>query len=175
MTTPNSWTIEAARDALRKGEITAVDLTMSCLTAMDAGDALNAYVHKTPEIALEQARAADAQEDEAENLLRRRDDGEALVFCGEGQVERRLSWAELHQQVAQAAGLSVIHLAPEPLVAGAVHQALTGGPMPASEARLHHEDMRSAHTGLWSRSGPYLMDKADCLTRLRRFYAEATA
>ena len=39
----------------------------------------------------------------AENLLRRRDDGEALVFCGEGQVERRLSWAELHQQVAQAA------------------------------------------------------------------------
>lgn len=82
-------------------------------------------------------------------------------------------WADV--QVAQAAGLSVIHLAPEPLVAGAVHQALTGGPMPASEARLHHEDMRSAHTGLWSRSGPYLMDKADCLTRLRRFYAEATA
>ena len=61
MTTPNSWTIEAARDALRKGEITAVDLTMSCLTAMDAGDALNAFVHKTPEIALEQARAADAR------------------------------------------------------------------------------------------------------------------
>ncbi len=57
----NSWTIAAARDALRKGEITAVDLTMSCLTAMDAADALNAYVHKTPEIALEQARAADAR------------------------------------------------------------------------------------------------------------------
>ncbi len=61
MTTPNSWTIAAARDALRKGEISAVDLTMSCLTAMDAGDGLNAYVHKTPEIALEQARAADAR------------------------------------------------------------------------------------------------------------------
>ena len=57
----NTWTIAAARDALRKGEISAVDLTMSCLTAMDAGDGLNAYVHKTPELALEQARAADAR------------------------------------------------------------------------------------------------------------------
>ncbi|WP_431300597.1 Asp-tRNA(Asn)/Glu-tRNA(Gln) amidotransferase subunit GatA [Tabrizicola sp. BL-A-41-H6] len=57
----NTWTIAAARDALRKGEITAVDLTMSCLTAMDAGDGLNAFVHKTPDIALDQARAADAR------------------------------------------------------------------------------------------------------------------
>ena len=59
--TANSLTIAAARDALRKGEVSAVDLTMACLTAMDAGDALNAFVHKTPEIALEQARAADAR------------------------------------------------------------------------------------------------------------------
>ncbi|MDZ4089181.1 MAG: Asp-tRNA(Asn)/Glu-tRNA(Gln) amidotransferase subunit GatA [Tabrizicola sp.] len=57
----NTWTIAAARDNLRKGEISAVDLTMSCLTAIDAGDALNAFVWKTPEIALEQARAADAR------------------------------------------------------------------------------------------------------------------
>jgi aspartyl-tRNA(Asn)/glutamyl-tRNA(Gln) amidotransferase subunit A len=57
----NTWTIAAARDALRKGEISAVDLTMSCLTAIDAGDALNAFVHKTPELALEQARAAEAR------------------------------------------------------------------------------------------------------------------
>ena len=57
----NSWTIEKARDALRKGEISAVDLTMSCLTAIDAGDQLGAFVHKTPELALEQARAADAR------------------------------------------------------------------------------------------------------------------
>ena len=57
----NTWTIAAARDALRKGEISATDLTMACLTAMDAGDALGAFVHKTPEIALEQARAADAR------------------------------------------------------------------------------------------------------------------
>ncbi|MFN3280868.1 MAG: Asp-tRNA(Asn)/Glu-tRNA(Gln) amidotransferase subunit GatA [Tabrizicola sp.] len=71
-TAANTWTIAAARDALRKGEISAVDLTMACLTAIDAGDALNAFVHKTPEIALEQARAADAR-------LKR---GDAPSMCG---------------------------------------------------------------------------------------------
>lgn len=70
--TANSLTIAAARDALRKGEVSAVDLTMACLTAMDAGDALNAFVHKTPEIALEQARAADAR------ILA----GDAPAMCG---------------------------------------------------------------------------------------------
>ncbi|WP_435166841.1 Asp-tRNA(Asn)/Glu-tRNA(Gln) amidotransferase subunit GatA [Falsirhodobacter sp. 1013] len=59
--TANTLTIEAARDALKKREITAVELTETCLAAVDAADALNAYVHKTPEIALEQARAADAR------------------------------------------------------------------------------------------------------------------
>jgi aspartyl-tRNA(Asn)/glutamyl-tRNA(Gln) amidotransferase subunit A len=68
----NQWTIAAARDALRKGEISAVDLTMSCLTAIDAGDDLNAFVWKTPEIALEQARAADA----------RLKAGDAPAMCG---------------------------------------------------------------------------------------------
>lgn len=57
----NELTIAAARDALRAGEVTAVDLTMACMTAMDAGDGLNAFVHKTPDIALAQARAADAR------------------------------------------------------------------------------------------------------------------
>jgi aspartyl-tRNA(Asn)/glutamyl-tRNA(Gln) amidotransferase subunit A len=56
-----TWTISAARDALRKGEVSAADLTMACLTAMDAGDGLNAFVHKTPDLALDQARAADVR------------------------------------------------------------------------------------------------------------------
>lgn len=59
MTNLNELTIADARDLLRKGEATAVDLTMACLTAMDAGDELNAFVHKTPDIALDRARAAD--------------------------------------------------------------------------------------------------------------------
>jgi aspartyl-tRNA(Asn)/glutamyl-tRNA(Gln) amidotransferase subunit A len=57
----NELTIADARDALRKGDLSAVDLTMACLTAMDAGDGLNAFVHKTADIALAQARAADAR------------------------------------------------------------------------------------------------------------------
>jgi aspartyl-tRNA(Asn)/glutamyl-tRNA(Gln) amidotransferase subunit A len=72
MSGANGLTIAAARDALRAREISAVDLTMACLTAMDAGDALNAFVHKTPEIALDQARAADA----------RLAAGEAPALCG---------------------------------------------------------------------------------------------
>ncbi len=53
--------IAEARDALRKGDLTSVELTQACLSAIDAADALNAFVHKTPEIALDQARAADAR------------------------------------------------------------------------------------------------------------------
>ncbi|MGP3695833.1 Asp-tRNA(Asn)/Glu-tRNA(Gln) amidotransferase subunit GatA [Rhodobacter sp. NSM] len=57
----NELTIAAARDAMAAGELSAEDLTMACLTAIDAGTPLNAFVHLTPEIALEQARAADAR------------------------------------------------------------------------------------------------------------------
>ena len=57
----NTWTITTARDALRQREISALDLTMSCLTAIDASDGLNAFVHKTPDLALDQARAADTR------------------------------------------------------------------------------------------------------------------
>ena len=52
-------TIAQARDALRRGETTSVALTEACLGAIDAADALGAFVHKTPEIALERAAAAD--------------------------------------------------------------------------------------------------------------------
>ena len=54
-------TIAAARDAMRKGELTSADLTEACLMAVDEAGALNAFVHKTPEIAREQAKAADAR------------------------------------------------------------------------------------------------------------------
>jgi aspartyl-tRNA(Asn)/glutamyl-tRNA(Gln) amidotransferase subunit A len=52
-------TIAEARDALRRGETTSVALTEACLSAIDAADALGAFVHKTPEIALERAAVAD--------------------------------------------------------------------------------------------------------------------
>ncbi len=57
----NKLSITDARDMLRAKEISAVELTSACLEAVEAGDALNAYSAKTPDIALEQAKAADAR------------------------------------------------------------------------------------------------------------------
>ncbi len=57
----NKLGLAEARDLLRAGETTSVELTESCLTAIDAAGALNAFVHKTPELALERAKAADTR------------------------------------------------------------------------------------------------------------------
>ena len=56
-----SLTIAEARERLRAGEVTSRELTEACLTVIDEADSLNAFVHKTPEIALERADAADAR------------------------------------------------------------------------------------------------------------------
>ncbi|WP_238371072.1 Asp-tRNA(Asn)/Glu-tRNA(Gln) amidotransferase subunit GatA [Heliomarina baculiformis] len=72
MTDLNTLGLAEARDLLRKGETTSVELTEACLGAIDAAEALNAFVHKTPEIALERAKAADA----------RLADGDAPAMCG---------------------------------------------------------------------------------------------
>ena len=45
----------------------------------------------------------DAKLNYAENLLRRRDEADALVFWGEERVRRRLSFAEMHDQVSRMA------------------------------------------------------------------------
>ena len=68
----NSLSISEARDKLRAREITSVELTQACLAAAEEAAALNAVVHPTPDLALEQARAADA----------RLAEGEAPAMCG---------------------------------------------------------------------------------------------
>jgi aspartyl-tRNA(Asn)/glutamyl-tRNA(Gln) amidotransferase subunit A len=65
-------TIAEARDRLRAGDMTAVELTEACLGEIEAAGALNAFVHHTPEIARKQAAVAD---------LRLRA-GEAPAMCG---------------------------------------------------------------------------------------------
>ncbi len=72
MSALSGLTIAEARDRLRKGEVTSVELTEACLQQIEGADALGAFVHKTPEIALERARAADA----------RLQQGEAPAMCG---------------------------------------------------------------------------------------------
>ena len=61
MTELSKFKISEAREALRRKEITSVELTDACLDAIEKAGALGAFVHKTPEIAREQARAADAR------------------------------------------------------------------------------------------------------------------
>ncbi len=68
----NKLTIAEARDRLRARDITAVELTDACLGAIDAAGKLNAYVHKTPELAREMAAAADT----------RLSAGDAPAMCG---------------------------------------------------------------------------------------------
>ncbi len=72
MTNLNTLTISEARDRLKAGDITAVELTESCLTEIEGAKALNAFVHNTPEISREQAKAADAR------LAK----GDAPAMCG---------------------------------------------------------------------------------------------
>ena len=57
----NKLTIAAARDAMRKGELTSEELTNACLSEIEKAGELNAFVHNTPELAREQAKAADVR------------------------------------------------------------------------------------------------------------------
>ncbi|MFG5380731.1 Asp-tRNA(Asn)/Glu-tRNA(Gln) amidotransferase subunit GatA [Yoonia sp. R2-816] len=61
MTDLTKLTIAKARDAMRKGDTTSAEITQACLAAIDGAGALGAFVHHTPEIATEQAAAADAR------------------------------------------------------------------------------------------------------------------
>ncbi|PKP77406.1 MAG: Asp-tRNA(Asn)/Glu-tRNA(Gln) amidotransferase GatCAB subunit A [Alphaproteobacteria bacterium HGW-Alphaproteobacteria-3] len=54
-------TLAAARDALKKKEISSTELTGAYLKEMEAASALNAYVTPTAEKALEMAKASDAK------------------------------------------------------------------------------------------------------------------
>ena len=68
----NTWTIAEARDKLKAREITSEEITLSCISAIDDADALGAFVHKTPDKAVDQARSAD--------LLLKQEDAPSL--CG---------------------------------------------------------------------------------------------
>lgn len=72
MTDLNTLGLAEARDALRAGSTTSKELTAACLKAIEGAGVLNAFVHHTPEIAMEQAAAADARIAE----------GDAPAMCG---------------------------------------------------------------------------------------------
>ena len=72
MTDLNTLGLAEARYALRAGSTTSKELTVACLKAIEGAGVLNAFVHHTPEIAMEQAAAADARIAE----------GNAPAMCG---------------------------------------------------------------------------------------------
>ena len=74
-------------------------------------------------------------------------------------------------EAACTQGLEVLHLAVEPIAAGDIHLAVTGQTMPQTNARIHHEDMRSKHAALRGRDGPYLDDRDSILNDLRAFFS----
>lgn len=73
--------------------------------------------------------------------------------------------------IALGAGLTHLHLAPEPLAAADIHLRLTGRPMPETPARLHREDMRTRHAALWGANGSYQFAAAYTLDSLAAFFA----
>ncbi|MFD0979049.1 Asp-tRNA(Asn)/Glu-tRNA(Gln) amidotransferase subunit GatA [Tropicimonas aquimaris] len=78
-------TIAEARDRLRAGDVTATELTEACLAEIEKADALGAFVHKTPELALQQAAAADARiQGRAENPMCGIPLGIKDLFCTQG-------------------------------------------------------------------------------------------
>jgi len=58
---PQGWTLAQARDALRTGAVSSVELTRACLEAIGEAAPLGAFVHVAGEAALARARAADAR------------------------------------------------------------------------------------------------------------------
>lgn len=78
-------------------------------------------------------------------------------------------WADIG--TALEAGLGHLHLAVEPLLAADIHDRLLGEPMPATSAKVHHEDMHTRHAQLWGRTGPYLEDASTILDKLDTFFS----
>ena len=61
MTDLTSFTLAQARDALRKKEFSAIELTEAHLAVIERAHALNAFVRETPERSRAMAQAADAR------------------------------------------------------------------------------------------------------------------
>ncbi|MEM9287101.1 MAG: Asp-tRNA(Asn)/Glu-tRNA(Gln) amidotransferase subunit GatA [Pseudomonadota bacterium] len=61
MTSLTEFSIAEAATGLRKGDFSAVELTQAYVAAAEAGRALGAYITETFDLALEQAKAADAR------------------------------------------------------------------------------------------------------------------
>lgn len=69
------------------------------------------------------------------------------------------------------AGVDVVNICSQPLLAADICLELTGERFDNSQAAEVHEDMRSVHAGLFGGSGPYLFDAETVKGDLRAFFA----
>lgn len=78
-------------------------------------------------------------------------------------------WADI--ELCLDRGIDVIHLAPEPLVAGEIYAALTGRVMEEAGVSLRREDMWTRNAALFGRDGPYIASAREVMDLLKQFYA----
>lgn len=74
--------------------------------------------------------------------------------------------------VVNSANVRRIHLAPEPLKLSDVYRRLMGVKMPVSEARQHHERMKTMYSHLWNRGDGFIEDSAVVIDQISSFYDE---
>ncbi len=87
----NKLTLAAARDAIRAGETSSVEITEACLAEIEASSTLNAFVHNTPDLALEAAKAADARRGDGAPALNGLPIGIKDLFCTKGVASQAAS------------------------------------------------------------------------------------
>lgn len=74
-------------------------------------------------------------------------------------------WADIAR--AREAGIRVLNLATEPMAAGEIFQAVTGGEMAHRSAGLVTQDLRSRHAPVFGRNDGYLAGRDEVLTGIR--------
>lgn len=82
-------------------------------------------------------------------------------------------WGDIERGLEK--NLPILHIAPPPLSAASVYAAVNGTPMPRHTARLHQEDMRTAHAALWNHEGAYITTPDSLLAELTGFIATRRA
>ena len=129
--------------ALQQATVTKVEITPTN-AEIQVGQSVRLSARAADRVELEQALSANGYT--------------ATMFHN---AETTYQYYGLHQlrddiHIALEAGVSVIHLASEPLRADQIHERLVGRKMPPTEARRRTEDMRTRHAKLWGRTGPYI-------------------
>ena len=77
-------------------------------------------------------------------------------------------WADIGIVVSN--DVPLVHLAPEPLRAAEVYQALKGSSFSERSVAPYHENMCTRHAQLWNNSGRYIQDAQSVLRDLIQFH-----